>query len=791
MHSLIALLLFQLIFSAQGFYRLGNVNSGSTRGIVYLIDSNSIFLFEFSASEALTLKGVGGPTAVSATTSGSLSTNSMFIDASGDLLSSSAIEIRTTAGDTLIISFPVPNNIYIPCFAEYLGRFMNNGPTAHDLDGHVFIDRSTRRLFIAALDLDGSAPAAYLWLDTNSVPSSNGRIAGGNGVYGKIKNVVDQDVNVTVPAGYTTSVFRSLSVWCERFSVSFGHVNIPTASADSFTCSSYGLQSLGESPPVNNVAANVYVLGPTTYAFQTFSYNGGVAGTTLWSGTSTLENGFTVLNQVNTAALSVYSGQNVVITLPAGIDVCNTMFISVYNAGASTSYGTVLTSAFSCSSCPSICRTSSLISTPGFQCRDLSTVNSVRMEYRYDEMNSIIAFNLMACNLEDDQYYAFGLSASDSGVAMSPNGDVVVCRTTSDSMPVCTDYDLTIRSQCSVVSDVGTGACPDTVFVGGVNNYVNTGMERVGAKTTFTTMRAVTTTDPHDKPFTPGTPQYIIWAKGATFLVSDTQRWVLRHASSERGNPSTPIAIDFSATSECSAVFTCPNLPTTPVIAWKVPPICVDSSNNIINAAIGNSGEKQGYKAITQRDGWGIAWYLNGLLIPEIYVLRGTNVTFFVNGGYQPVVASNYHPFYLTSSAQGGILNEIAMNRTITETVYDGLYFNGTAVSDLTIGKFCEWEEVNGLGGNEFSSFSAYRNSLALSCGTSLSPRGMFTWTTDENTPSQLYYQCATHQLLGWKINVVDDLTACFQLQSAAIQTLSYSLLLIMGVVLSLVYATI
>ena len=31
--------------------------------------------------------------------------------------------------------------------------------------------------------------------------------------------------------------------------------------------------------------------------------------------------------------------------------------------------------------------------------------------------------------------------------------------------------------------------------------------------------------------------------------------------------------------------------------------------------------------------GWGIAWYINGLLIPEIYVVRGKTYTFVVEGG--------------------------------------------------------------------------------------------------------------------------------------------------------------
>ncbi len=54
--------------------------------------------------------------------------------------------------------------------------------------------------------------------------------------------------------------------------------------------------------------------------------------------------------------------------------------------------------------------------------------------------------------------------------------------------------------------------------------------------------------------------------------------------------------------------------------------------------------------------GWGIAWYLNGLLIPSVTVFRGTTYTFIVEGGEDPDVTARYHPFYITSDDRGGYL---------------------------------------------------------------------------------------------------------------------------------------
>ena len=52
--------------------------------------------------------------------------------------------------------------------------------------------------------------------------------------------------------------------------------------------------------------------------------------------------------------------------------------------------------------------------------------------------------------------------------------------------------------------------------------------------------------------------------------------------------------------------------------------------------------------------GWGIAWYINGLLIPEIYVVRGKTYTFVVEGGDDKEFPAGYHPFYITDDPEGG-----------------------------------------------------------------------------------------------------------------------------------------
>lgn len=53
---------------------------------------------------------------------------------------------------------------------------------------------------------------------------------------------------------------------------------------------------------------------------------------------------------------------------------------------------------------------------------------------------------------------------------------------------------------------------------------------------------------------------------------------------------------------------------------------------------------------------WGIAWYLNGLLIPKVTVFRNTRYTFTTEGGNDPGTPAMYHPFYITDNPRGGYL---------------------------------------------------------------------------------------------------------------------------------------
>ena len=122
---------------------------------------------------------------------------------------------------------------------------------------------------------------------------------------------------------------------------------------------------------------------------------------------------------------------------------------------------------------------------------------------------------------------------------------------------------------------------------------------------------------------------------------------------------------------------------------WRQPGLDIGDTFTVY-ARIGQSGGQRGYAGITGYNhnsylcmytsclyslfflsflvgvsGWGISWYLNGLLIPSIKLYRGFKYTFIVEGGDDPHIPARYHPFYITNSERGGFLVKSEEERTV------------------------------------------------------------------------------------------------------------------------------
>lgn len=137
--------------------------------------------------------------------------------------------------------------------------------------------------------------------------------------------------------------------------------------------------------------------------------------------------------------------------------------------------------------------------------------------------------------------------------------------------------------------------------------------------------------------------------------------------------------------------------------------------------------------------GWGISWYVNGLLIPELTVVRGRNYTFVVEGGSDPAVPARYHPFYITDDPVGGYQHRSPQERRGVK-IFAGVRVARGELVPTGVGRLCSWTpDETAPPADEFPSFGSYQRSLTLVCDEG-SP-GVVTWTPDARTPDTVYYQ--------------------------------------------------
>ncbi|XP_057657689.1 protein Skeletor, isoforms B/C isoform X1 [Diorhabda carinulata] len=192
------------------------------------------------------------------------------------------------------------------------------------------------------------------------------------------------------------------------------------------------------------------------------------------------------------------------------------------------------------------------------------------------------------------------------------------------------------------------------------------------------------------------------------------------------------------------------------IVPWVIPPIqCNEPEDGVFYAQMGPTGGKRGYPAITGHVGWGISWYINGLLIPVINVVRGRTYTFVVEGGIDPEIPAKYHPFYITDDPIGGYEYKTPKERK-NITIFAGVRKTADgSVEPTGTGRLCNWVATGDLDADDYPSFGAYQRSLELKCDPG--EPGFIEWTPNKNTPDTVYYQCFTHRHLGWKINVLDS----------------------------------
>lgn len=162
----------------------------------------------------------------------------------------------------------------------------------------------------------------------------------------------------------------------------------------------------------------------------------------------------------------------------------------------------------------------------------------------------------------------------------------------------------------------------------------------------------------------------------------------------------------------------------------------------MLTAKIGPTGGQRGYTPITGQPSWGIAWYINDLLIPEVTVERGQTYTFMVEGGNDNTNPAKYHPFYITDNGEGGF-GQKSEEQQRKQKVFAGVAYNGDGYPYPTAaGRYCEWAHKTIDRSSEKETFQEFMDTLRLDCEDG-SP-AVLNWTVPMDAPDLLYYQVRT-----------------------------------------------
>ncbi|XP_075148587.1 DM13 and DOMON_DOH domain-containing protein skeletor isoform X1 [Haematobia irritans] len=680
----------------------------------------------------------------------------------------------------------------------------------HGVSGDVYAVDS-RTLFVKKFNYDGEAPAAYFYVGSTGKPSAVGgtRLRDEKGGATSLtKRYRNKDITLTLPEGMTLKDIKWFSVWCDEFAVNFGDVTIPN------NLDFPRPQKLGSLSGVHGVKSDpIVVVDAQTLLVPNFSYDGEAPDAKFWvgQGERPTSNGLRIPDENGKEnPLRRYDHKTIVLTLPDDLTIFDIGHFGVWCEAFTVDFGHIRIP--KPLNVPPSLKMLGISPQSKLNCEVL--YDDLAFEVRWAMAGDSIVVQLVS-KLEDNHYMAFGISPNKDRSVMI-GSDVVVSWVEKDTgKGYAIDYYLSDKSQCSGKR----GSCPDVNIQDNTNSVRLLNAAMVNGYSIVTYQRSLNATDKLDLPISRNGFEAIVWGIGPLNERNETSfhthfnknthyidfgrqpTWNCptpegskpgseddgeddeEDDDGERGYPpaSKPAGNggipeeEFYDNNRAQALQS-PNrrvennhqlgqrrpVPTPKPVAndngaWEIPPIqCYEPEDGVFYAQMGPTGGKHGYSAITGHVGWGISWFINGLLIPEIHVVRGKTYTFVVEGGNNPEIPAKYHPFYITDDPVGGYEHKREEEKKNIR-IFAGVHRSRSGeVTPTGVGRLCNWTpNVDGPPADDYQSFGAYQRTLTLKCDPG--EPGVITWKPDRNTPDTVYYHCFTHRYLGWKIHVHDS----------------------------------
>ncbi|XP_072384339.1 protein Skeletor, isoforms B/C [Diabrotica undecimpunctata] len=629
-----------------------------------------------------------------------------------------------------------------PYYGRKIGRLVE---FAHGIKGTAYaVDEST--IFIKGFYYDGTGPDAFFWIGNSPRPSPEGIIIPYPEDYnGRDPPVLraynNTDIILRLPMGKRIRDIRWLSVWCRRFTVDFGEVFIPPnlevpkpRVLPEFKRLAHGLRS-----------DNISILDAKTFYIPNLHYDGAGPDAYFWvgNGSQPTSFGIKVPNEMGSLdPLRGYQGEDIEIQLPGLLTVYDIDWLAIWCVQYRHNFGHVNIPK-DLDVPPALGQTKVSTSTtprtsPPANCREFL---DKRLQVRWKIEDEFVDISLSA-KIPENQYIAFGLSGA-SGKPQMVGGDVIVAFYDADDGTFhAVDYYISHTAQC----DGKQGVCPDE-RIGGRNDATLISGSRENGITTVKFRRPLKTNEAiNDQPIPLEGEVSVIAAFGPLNSLKEANAHTVTDKTTE------DFRIDFSNFDDHDCTVNLEDLGVASgPSAW--PPARLIGQTKF-NARLGPTGGKRGYTPITKQPSWGIAWYINDLLIPELTLERGQTYLFVVEGGDDSSNPARYHPFYITDSKEGGF-GQKSVEEQKKQKVYAGVEYDNDGYAYPSVaGRYCEWTHKGIDKSAESETFEEFTKTLRLECD--IGEPAYLNWTVPMDAPDLLYYQCYTHNNLGWKIHIVE-----------------------------------
>jgi len=613
----------------------------------------------------------------------------------------------------------------------------------HQVSGDVYaVDADT--LLLQNFVYDGNGKDTFFWAGSSNRPGSKGFIVPDkSGRTNVLDRYLNEEFTIKLPSQKKITDLKWFAVYDLTTQNNFGDIYIPEGFEPP------GYQTLTDIPGDTISSAAVVVMDSKTIKIPAFTYDGrgGEVYFFAGEGPQPSSKGFIVPDELGyLATLGKYENQDVILQLPGAKTIFQIDWLSVYNRETRKSLGHVIIPE-QLNVPPSLVDV--MPHDPGLpNCMMLHK----NLMVAWDSFPPQLTIQL-AGHIGDDEYMAFGPSG-EQGKSIMKGGDVAVAYM-DEYLGHVEDYNLTARAVChSVLGQMG-GACNDELLGGISSNQMHSATRKNGVTAITYRKTFGTLGDEGDIAIPEDGPISIIWAIGK--MAEKAHR--IKEPSFHHTYTRQHTQINFVNTKEkINTCFAFNSDRKEILVPWDIPPI-FDPTKRSFSARLGPAGGKRGFSGKTGLPSSSMVWFIEGLMVPELYLRRGLTYTFKIEGGGNPRSAEYYHPFIITDEKVGGY-DRLSEKQRSKIRVLAGLAFTRKHVPRPVdnVGRLCRWEHTE-LGDrrrdDEFNSFQRFRNNLNLHCDEG--EAALLQVTPNVTWPDVVYYHSYTTPYMGWRINIVDN----------------------------------